>query len=86
MIAWAFFYLGKTWMTFVWFLIVETMTILYMRECSLLFFNLFIKNKNIIDWQAHGVMLAKEKQENGLSIVYPLNIFLQVQDDGSGVY
>ena len=51
--------------------------ILYMRDSILMFFNVFLKNKAIIAWQAKGVELAKERQEKNQSIVCPPSVFLK---------
>ena len=46
-------------MSAVWFLMVDVWLIIYMRDSVILFFNVFLKNKSIIDWQVDGVKIAK---------------------------
>ena len=75
MISWIFFHFGIPWMSFVWLLVVEIATTLYMRDGTIVFFNIFIKSQSIINWQADGVTIAKARQENGLSIFYPFSAF-----------
>ena len=75
MVSWIFFHFGIPWMSFVWLLVVEIATTLYMRDGAIVFFNVFFKSQNIINWQADGVAIAKGRQENGLSIFYPFNVF-----------
>ena len=83
MISWIFFHFGIPWMSFVWLLVVEISTTLYMRDGIIVFFNVFFKIQSIINWQADGVTIAKGRQENGLSIFYPFNVFLKVQEETS---
>ena len=70
-------------MSFVWLLVVEIATTLYMRDGTIVFFNIFFKSQSIINWQADGVTIAKARQEDGLSIFYPFNVFLKVQEKTS---
>ena len=70
-------------MSFVWLLVVEIATTIYMRDGAIVFFNVFFKSQNIINWQADGVTIAKARQENGLSIFYPFNVFLKIQEETS---
>ena len=80
MISWIFDYCNIPWMSAVWFLAFEILLILYMRDSVILFFNVFVKNKTIIQWQLDGVKIAKAKQNKNLSIVWPLSGFLKVED------
>ena len=80
MVSWIFFHFGIPWMSFVWLFVVEIACILYMRDGTIVFFNIFFKSQSIINWQADGVTIAKARQENGLSIFYPFNVFLKVQN------
>ena len=59
MISWLFLYLAVPWMSAVWFVVVDTFLVLYMRDSVLMFFNVFLKNKSIIQWQGDGVKIAK---------------------------
>ena len=81
MISWIFFHFDIPWMSFVWLLVVEIATTIYMRDGAIVFFNVFFKSQNIINWQADGVTIAKARQENGLSIFYPFNVFLSKTRD-----
>jgi len=81
MLSWLFFYYDVWWMAIVWFLAMDTFLIMYMRDSVLLFFNVFIKIKVIIDWQAQGVVIGKARTEKNLSLLCPLNAFLS-SDDG----
>ena len=83
MVSWIFFHFGIPWMSFVWLLVVEIATTLYMRDGTIVFFNIFFKSQSIINWQADGVTIAKARQEDGLSIFYPFNVFLKVQEETS---
>ena len=83
MISWIFFHFGIPWMSFVWLLVVEIATTFYMRDGIIVFFNIFIKSQSIINWQAEGVTIAKARQENDLSIFYPFNVFLKIQEETS---
>ena len=77
MISWLFLYLNISWMSAVWFVVVDVCLILYMRDDGIfLFFNIFFKNKQIIEWQAEGVMMAKYQQMNNISLLYPPSVFL----------
>ena len=80
MISWVFSFLGVPWVSAIWFLVVDVSLILYMRDSVLLFFNVFLKNQGIIDWQANGVKLAKERKEKNQSIVCPFSVCLKTQD------
>ena len=66
------------WMSVIWFVIVDLVLVMYMRDCVILFFNLFIKNESIKNWQVDGVKIAKRRQENNMSIICPFNAFLKV--------
>jgi hypothetical protein len=79
MISWLFLFLDVPWMSAVWFILVDILLILYMRDSVLLFFNVFLKNKSVIDWQGDGVKIAKERQKNKLSLVCPPSAFLKVE-------
>ena len=74
MVSWIFFHFGIPWMSFVWLLVVEIATTIYMRDGAIVFFNVFFKSQNIINWQADGVTIAKARQENGSSIFYPFTV------------
>ena len=77
MISWLFLYLNISWMSAVWFVVVDVCLILYMRDDGIfLFFNIFFKNKQIIEWQAEGVMMAKYQQMNNISLLNPPSAFL----------
>merc|ERR1712218_286842 len=80
MISWVFSFLGVPWVSAIWFLVVDVSLILYMRDSVLLFLNLFLKSQVIIDWQAEGVKLAKERQEKNQSIVCPFSVCLKTDD------
>ena len=80
MISWVFLYLNVPWMSAVWFLVVDIFLILGMRDGILLFFNVFLKNKNVIEWQGNGVKIAKARQKKNLSIMFPLSAFLKIGD------
>jgi len=80
MISWLFLWLGVYWMSAIWFLVVDVFLALYMRDSVLLFFNVFIKNKSIIDWQVDGVKIGKDRQEKNMSIIFPLSVFVKVTD------
>ena len=80
MVSWVFLYLEVPWMSAVWFLVVDTFLILYMRDSVLLFFNVFLKNKSIIEWQENGVKIAKSREKKNLSIVCPLGAFIKITD------
>jgi len=80
MISWLFLYLAVPWMSAVWFVVVDTLLVLYMRDSVLMFFNVFLKNKSIIQWQADGVKIAKARQKKNMSIICPLGAFLKVKD------
>ena len=67
-------------MSAVWFLVVDVFLVFYMRDSVLLFFNVFIKNKSIIDWQVAGVKIAEDRQKKNLSIIFPLSVFVKVTD------
>ena len=67
-------------MSAVWFVVVDVCLVLYMRDSVLLFFNVFVKVKCVIDWQAQGVAVGKMRQEKGQSIVWPPNAFLKQED------
>ena len=73
MISWLFLYLAVPWMSAVWFVVVDTFLILYMRDSVLMFFNVFLKNKSIIQWQGEGVKIAKARQKKNISIICPLH-------------
>ena len=70
-------------MSFVWLLVVEIACTLYMRDGTIVFFNIFFQSQSIINWQADGVTIAKARQENDLSIFYPFNVFLKIQEETS---
>jgi len=80
MISWLFLYLAVPWMSAVWFVVVDTFLVLYMRDSVLMFFNVFLKNKSIIQWQGEGVKIAKARQKKNMSIICPLGAFLKVKD------
>jgi len=80
MISWLFLYLGVPWMSAVWFVVVDTLLVLYMRDSVLMFFNVFLKNKSIIQWQGDGVKIATARQKKNMSIIWPLGAFLKVKD------
>jgi len=80
MISWLFLYLAVPWMSAVWFVVVDTLLVLYMRDSVLMFFNVFLKNKSIIQWQADGVKIATARQKKNMSIIWPLGAFLKVKD------
>ena len=67
-------------MSAVWFLVVDVFLALYMRDSVLLFFNVFIKNKSIIDWQVDGVKIAKDRQKKNISIICPLSVFVNFRN------
>ena len=73
MISWLFLYSNVPWMSAVWFLVVDIFLVLYMRDSALMFFNVFIGCKSIIEWQSNGVKIGQAKQNKNLSIVCPLN-------------
>ena len=80
-ISWLFLYLSVPWMSVVWFLVVDVCLILYMRDDGIfLFFNVFLKNQAVIDWQAEGVTLAKYQQMNNVSLLNPPSAFLSLND------
>lgn len=81
MISWLFLYLGVPWMTAIWLIVVDVVLILYMRDSITMFFNVFLKNQNIINWQAEGVKIAKARQKKNLSIICPFSAFLKVEDE-----
>ena len=62
MISWLFLYLAVPWMSAVWFVVVDTFLVLYMRDSALMFLNVLLKNKSIIQWQADGVKIAKARK------------------------
>ena len=70
-------------MSAVWFVVVDVCLVLYMRDSVLLFFNVFFKVKCVIDWQAQGVAVGKNRQQKGQSIVWPPNAFFKKQEDSS---
>ena len=70
-------------MSIIWFLVVDVFLALYMRDSVLLFFNVFIKNKSVIDWQVDGVKIAKDRQKKNMSIICPLSVFVKVTDEVS---
>ena len=78
MISWVFLYLTVPWLSAVWFLVVDTFLILYMRDSVLLFFNVFIKNKDIIERQGNGVKIGEAREKKNQSIVCPLSAFLKI--------
>ena len=81
MISWLFLYLSVPWMSAVWFVVVDVCLILYMRDDGIfLFFNVFLKNQTVIDWQAEGVTLAKYQQMNNVSLLNPPSAFLSLND------
>ena len=80
MISWVFLYLNVPWMSVVWFLVVDIFLILGMRDGILLFFNVFLKNKSVIEWQGNGVKIAKAREKKNLSIVCPLSAFLKIEN------
>ena len=81
MISWLFLYLSVPWMSAIWFLVVDICSILYMRDDGIfLFFNVFLKNQAVIDWQAEGVTLAKYQQMNNVSLLNPPSAFLSLND------
>jgi len=80
MISWLFLYLAVPWMSAVWFVVVDTVLVLYMRDSVLMFFNVFLKNKSIIQWQGDGVKIAIARQKKNMSIIWPLGAFLKVKD------
>ena len=80
MISWLFLYLAVPWMSAVWFVVVDTFLVLYMRDSALMFLNVLLKNKSIIQWQADGVKIAKARQKKNMSIICPLGAFLKVKD------
>ena len=67
------------WMSAVWFSMVDVCLIIYMRDSVLLFFNVFLKNKSIIDWQAEGVKIAKDRQKKNMSLICPPSAFLKAE-------
>ena len=79
MISWLFLFLDVPWMSAVWFVLVDISLVLYMRDSVILFFNVFLKNKSIIDWQGDGVKIGKERQKNKLSLLCPPSAFLKVE-------
>ena len=70
-------------MSAIWFLVVDFFLALYMRDSVLLFFNVFIKNKSVLDWQVDGVKIAKDRQKKNVSIIWPLGATLKVTDEVS---
>ena len=80
MISWLFLYLAVPWMSAVRFVVVDTFLVLYMRDSALMFLNVLLKNKSIIQWQADGVKIAKARQKKNMSIICPLGAFLKVKD------
>ena len=81
MISWLFLFLKVPWMSAIWFVIVDLVLVMYMRDCVILFFNLFIKNESIKNWQVDGVKIAKRRQQNNMSIICPFNAFLKVTNE-----
>ena len=80
MISWLFLYLEVPWMSAVWFLLVDIWLIIYMRDSVLLFFNVFLKNKRIIDWQGNGVKIAKDREKKNMSLICPPSAFLKKEE------
>ena len=68
-------------MSIIWFLVVDVFLALYMRDSVLLFFNVFIKNKSVLNWQVDGVKIGKERQKKNMSIICPLSAFVKVTDE-----
>ena len=60
---------------------VDIFLALYMRDSVLLFFNVFIKNKSVLNWQVDGVKISKERQKKNMSIICPLSVFVKVTDE-----
>ena len=81
MISWLFLYLSVPWMSAVWFVAVDVCLILYMRDDGIfLFFNVFLKNQDVIHWQEEGLILGKYQQMNNISLLYPPSVFLSLND------
>lgn len=85
MISWLFLWLGVYWISAIWFLVVDVFLALYMRDSVLLFFNVFIKNKSVVNWQVDGVKIGKDRQKKSLSIIFPLSVFVKVTDEVSDI-
>ena len=80
-ISWLFLYLSVPWMSAIWFLVVDICSILYMRDDGIfLFFNVFLKNQDVIHWQEEGLILGKYQQMNNISLLYPPSVFLSLND------
>lgn len=84
MLSWLFFCYNVWWLAIVWFIVVDTFLVMYMRDSVLLFINVFIKIPALIEWQSQGVAIAKQREEKNLSIVCPLNAFLRPTQDKKG--
>ena len=63
-------------MAIVWFVLVETLIILYMRDSAIVMANTMLNIKSIGKWQSQGVEIAKDRDKKNLSIVWPLNALL----------
>jgi len=79
MISWIFFWQKIAWMSAVWFTVVDTFLVLYMRDSVVLFFNVFIKSQEEVGSHGDGRKSAinplynppKPKTESGHSQVNP---------------
>ena len=81
MISWLFLYLSVPWISAIWFVIVDICLIFYMRDDGIfLFFNVFLKNQDVIDWQEEGKILGKFQQMNNISLLNPPSVFLSIND------
>ena len=81
MISWLFLYLSVPWMSAVWFVVVDVCLIVYMRDDGIfLFFNVFLKNQDVIHWQEEGLILGKYQQMNNISLLHPPSVFLSLND------
>ena len=76
MISWLFLSLGVGWRSAELFLILEIWSILSMRDSLLLNQNVYLKNKEIMDWQSYGVTIAKDRKEKNLFFLCPPSAFL----------
>ena len=68
-------------MAIVWILAMDAFLVMYMRDSVLLFFNVFLKIKVIIDWQAQGVVIGKARAEKNMSLLCPLSAFLSSDNE-----